>query len=55
MVGVRKDFAGKVAGKVAGGEGFLTAVRVDRKALGDGKGDRNETRSLKDFPEWIHG
>ena len=28
---LEKDFAGEVAGKVAGGEGFPTTVRVDRK------------------------
>ena len=26
---------------------------TDRKALGDGKGDRNETRSLDGFPKLI--
>ena len=26
---------------------------ADRKALGDGKGDRNETRSLDGFPKLI--
>ncbi|RVW87766.1 hypothetical protein CK203_043988 [Vitis vinifera] len=31
------------------------ADTVDRKALGDGEGDWNETRSLKGFPELIHG
>ena len=28
---------------------------IDQKTLGDGEGDWNETRSLKGFPELIHG
>ena len=35
--------------------GFSDGDTIDRKDLEDGKGDRNETRSLKDFPKWIHG
>ena len=35
--------------------GFSDGDTVDQKALEDGKGDRNETRSLKGFPELIHG
>ena len=45
-----KDVAGKVRRKI------LSAVisdddPTDRKVLGDGEGDRNETRSPEGFPE----
>ena len=50
-----KDFAGKSRWKSRLRRGFSDGDTVDRKALGDGKGDRNETQSLKGFPELIHG
>ena len=38
---------------VNGDEGFFDHDMVDQKALGDGKSDRNETRSLDGFPKLI--
>ena len=51
MVGVGKGLRRKSRRRW----GFSDDDTIDRKALGDGKGDRNETWPLKDFPEWIHG
>ena len=55
MVGVEKDFARKSCQKSRRRWGFSDSDTVDWKALGDGEGDRNETRSLKGFLELNHG
>ena len=50
MVGIGKGLRRKSRRRL----GFSDGDTVDQKALGDGKGDRNETRSLKGFLELIH-
>ena len=49
MVDVEKGLRRKKSPAVSVGD------TIDQKVLGDGEGDRNEIRSLKGFPELIHG